>query len=87
MVFKSLWNIIKNFISEETAKKIDFVNKSDFSIFQKYISPDQIEEKYGGNHPNLTTFWPPQIPISQRKKKRISVNKKNINPTNENDEE
>ena len=25
-----------------------------------FISPDQLEEKYGGNLPNLKEFWPPQ---------------------------
>jgi CRAL/TRIO domain len=45
-------------IHPETAAKINFVKKKDYIQLHTHIDPAQLEEVYGGTHPNLTSFWP-----------------------------
>ncbi|CAD8045376.1 unnamed protein product [Paramecium primaurelia] len=57
--FNSSWKLIEKIIHPETASKINFLKSTDFYKLQELIPAEEIEIKYGGQHPNLTTFWPP----------------------------
>ncbi|CAD8065582.1 unnamed protein product [Paramecium sonneborni] len=57
--FNSSWKLIEKIIHPETAAKINFLKAQDFYKLQELIPAEEIEIKYGGQHPNLTTFWPP----------------------------
>ena len=51
------WKIAKNFISEHTHKKIQFLgsNKKRWSeVLLQYIDEDQLPEEYGGTALNST---------------------------------
>lgn len=57
-----------------------------------FISSDQLEEKYGGNLPNLTEFWPPKstfkniIPAS-KDKSRLYIEQHEYENEHENEHE
>ncbi|CAD8055574.1 unnamed protein product [Paramecium primaurelia] len=57
--FNSSWKLIEKIIHPETAAKINFLKATDFYKLQELIPAEEIEIKYGGQHPNLTNFWPP----------------------------
>ena len=52
--------MISEIIHPVTAAKISFLTDSERDQLKEYISPDQLEEKYGGNLPDLKEFWPPR---------------------------
>eukprot|EP01017_Pseudomicrothorax_dubius_P028170 TRINITY_DN3329_c0_g1_i8.p1 TRINITY_DN3329_c0_g1~~TRINITY_DN3329_c0_g1_i8.p1 ORF type:complete len:387 (+),score=132.01 TRINITY_DN3329_c0_g1_i8:127-1287(+) len=57
------WSIAKSFLEENTVKKINFIKSPKAPQMWEHINPDQVEEKFDGKAPNLTTFWPPK-PVS-----------------------
>ncbi|KAL4454942.1 hypothetical protein ABPG74_006324 [Tetrahymena malaccensis] len=58
--FRQCWKIISAFIPSDSQDKIEFITSEEFyKLVEIGISPDQIEKKYGGNHDNLTQYWPP----------------------------
>lgn len=43
-----LWRIIKAFLHEDTAKKINFIDEQEVAPLLEYTNPSQLEKKYGG---------------------------------------
>ncbi|OMJ72001.1 hypothetical protein SteCoe_29678 [Stentor coeruleus] len=56
------WSIIKKFIEEHTIKKIRILKESTPVEISSHFAKTQVEIKYGGSSPNLTSFWPPCFP-------------------------
>lgn len=46
-----LWMIIKNFLHEDTAKKINFLDDQAVAPLLEFTNPSQLEVKYGGTQP------------------------------------
>jgi hypothetical protein len=62
-VLNFIWNIIKNMLQPSTHKKIKFLKQDNVKEMFQSINPDQIENRYGGNAPNLeANFFPPYMP-------------------------
>ena len=59
-----MWGMIKNFIEEHTIKKIKILKESEPQEMKAHFAQNQVERKYGGCAPNLTTFWPPCFPTT-----------------------
>ena len=55
-----MWAAVKNFIEETTAMKISVTSSATDAKMLTHINPEQLEEKYGGEEPNVTNFWPPK---------------------------
>lgn len=46
-------------------KKINISSDLDLSKLFQHTNKSQIEEKFGGTAPNVTSFWPPKCPSQQ----------------------
>lgn len=55
--FSIIWMLAKNFLYEDTVKKITFTSKSVAKEIFEECHPSQIEEKYGGTMKNITKYW------------------------------
>ena len=67
--FKASWKIFESkskfgsgnqlgIIGDESMNKIKFVSDNeDFKILYQYISPEDLEQKFGGTYPNLHEYW------------------------------
>ncbi|CAD8172017.1 unnamed protein product [Paramecium octaurelia] len=76
-----LWQQIKAFLDEETINKISFLSSKEIKQLKEFIEPNQLEEKFGGTHPNLTKFWPPynlDLPDGYTKKDNKNNQKQNM---------
>jgi hypothetical protein len=62
-ILNTMWSVFKAIIDYETAEKINFMKKKEFPQLLELIPKEQLEEKFGGTHPNLTKFWPPKNTI------------------------
>eukprot|EP01017_Pseudomicrothorax_dubius_P040986 TRINITY_DN6510_c0_g1_i1.p2 TRINITY_DN6510_c0_g1~~TRINITY_DN6510_c0_g1_i1.p2 ORF type:complete len:141 (-),score=24.57 TRINITY_DN6510_c0_g1_i1:93-515(-) len=45
---------------EQTVQKTSVLSQKDFDEIKRWIPPSHLEEKFGGEVPNLTTYWPPK---------------------------
>ncbi|EGR32740.1 hypothetical protein IMG5_071830 [Ichthyophthirius multifiliis] len=54
------WNVIKSLINERSLKKIQFLDQEQLKQLLQIYDSDQLEEAFGGAHPNLSIFYPPQ---------------------------
>lgn len=57
-----IWTMIKGLINEHTVKKIKIQKDSKPKGLFDLFAVGQIEEKYGGDLPNRTQFWPLVLP-------------------------
>lgn len=55
--FNFIWMIAKQFLYEDTLKKVSFTSSNTLKEIFEDCNPSQIEEKYGGTLPNITKFW------------------------------
>ena len=53
-----MYSGIKRFIHQETVDKIEVLTESEQGRLLEFIPADELEEKFGGNLPNLRVFWP-----------------------------
>ena len=62
--FTVLWQVVRFFIDANTARKVQIVNKNTCPELLEIVSPNQLEEKYGGTAPNRQAgdYWPPKLP-------------------------
>lgn len=75
------WNGVKGMLSENTVKKINFHGKNVPEPLFNHCGKDVIEEKFGGNRPNLTEgFWPPVQMTRKAFKMEPEHSKKLISP-------
>ncbi len=51
------WKMAKGFVEDATREKLHFYKEGTSQELWKEINPAQVEQKFGGKHPNLTTFW------------------------------
>lgn len=56
------WQVVKNFLDEVTVQKIQFYKDQVPTKLFDHTNKDQVEQKFGGNAPNCTQYWPPVIP-------------------------
>ncbi|CAD8175190.1 unnamed protein product [Paramecium octaurelia] len=61
------WSLVSKFIDERSNKKIQFLQKKDFSKLQEYFDPSQLEVQFGGTMPKIKQYWPPQPTIQIEK--------------------
>ena len=52
-----IWAIVKNFIQEETLKRMFIVDGETVGPLFNSTNPSQIEKKFGGTQENITQFW------------------------------
>jgi hypothetical protein len=57
-----MWMFVKALLDARTASKITTLAASSSERMLSHFSPHQVEQKFGGSAPNLTTFWPPHVP-------------------------
>lgn len=55
---------------ETETTRIVMLNSDNLHLLKQYISPNELEKKYGGNKPNLIKFWPIQTTNSEVMSKR-----------------
>lgn len=58
--FTAVWTAVKTFIEESTATKISVTSSNTDAKMKTHINSEQLEQKYGGEAENLTSFWPPK---------------------------
>ena len=58
--FKGIWSVVKMFIPAKTLEKVKFVDKGKEREFAQELDADYLEEKFGGNLPDVIDYWPPQ---------------------------
>ena len=55
---KLLWRMVKGALNEDQLRKITISEKSELREENfETINPSQIEKKYGGTQPDLTSYW------------------------------
>ena len=60
-LFRGVWAIAHQFVDAFTKKKMS-IHGSDYGPeIMKLVAPHNLEQKYGGQAPNVTQFWPPQF--------------------------
>ena len=69
-----IWTCAKPFIDKATQSKVIIENKGYSELMLGLFEPGQVEERFGGTAPNLTVFWPPVFPPSQRDLQEIEKN-------------
>jgi hypothetical protein len=62
--FSILWQVIRYFIDQNTAKKVAIVSRNTCPELLELVSPNQLEEKFGGTVKNRVPgeYWPPRLP-------------------------
>ncbi|CAD8157944.1 unnamed protein product [Paramecium pentaurelia] len=72
------WGLVSRFIDDRSNKKIQFLQKKDFSKLQEYFDPSQLEVQYGGTMPKIKQYWPPQ-PTIQIEKPQLQQSNQIVN--------
>ncbi|EEA07661.1 CRAL/TRIO domain-containing protein [Cryptosporidium muris RN66] len=62
IVFWGLWQAISLVLPQSTREKISLFTSEYKNDLLKYIHPNQLEKKYGGDAPNVTLFSEPVLP-------------------------
>jgi hypothetical protein len=57
-----MWMIAKAVLDARTLAKCNVLGTSYSDRMLSHFAHHQIEQKYGGTAPNLTSFWPPYVP-------------------------
>ena len=57
---RAIWQIVHGFVDIRLRNKIIITKNNDHHKLHEMIHPSQLEEKFGGEAPNLTMFWPPK---------------------------
>lgn len=56
---RAMWTLIKPFLDKRIKNKTTLISGQVDNNFLATAHPSQIEEKYGGEAPNVTQYWPP----------------------------
>jgi len=62
---KLAWKFIESFMAVHMKNKMLMTDKNTSPELLKGFHPSQLEEKFGGESPNRTEFWPPYIPSEE----------------------
>lgn len=62
---KLAWKVIESFMSVNMKNKMVMTDKNTDKELLEAFHPSQLEEKFGGNAPNCTKFWPPWVPSDE----------------------
>jgi hypothetical protein len=57
-----MWSIVNALLDKRTSSKITTLAASSSPKMLSHFAPHQVEQKFGGTAPNLTSFWPPCMP-------------------------
>lgn len=57
--FKTSWSLVESMLDSVVSNKIIMISKAQYPLFHENISPEQLEERYGGTLTNPKIFWPP----------------------------
>lgn len=57
---RMIWRTLSPFLDDRIKKKIMMTKDAHHPKIDEMIHPAQLEERYGGEAPNSTEFWPPQ---------------------------
>lgn len=74
---KIVWSAIKKVLNEDQIRKISIVEKK--TLKEEHfltINKHQVEQKYGGFHPNIINYWYIQFKLGQSKLYLINVQSK-----------
>lgn len=58
---KIVYAAVKKLIHPDTQRKIAVLGSDEMAKMLESIAADELEQKYGGVLPNLTTYWPVQV--------------------------
>ena len=65
--FRILWKIIEVFVPKKTLERVKFVENGKERDFAEGQDFDDLQERYGGNLPNIEeNFWPPRAKIGTK---------------------
>ena len=57
--FSAVWTVVKGMIEETTSMKVSITSGAKEEKMKTHINAEQLEQKYGGDAPNVEHFWPP----------------------------
>jgi len=57
---RAIWKILSPFVDANTHLRTDVTKDSTHLYLQHMVHPSQLEERFGGEAPNLTQYWPPK---------------------------
>ena len=70
---KVLWTFAKAFLHAQTKAKMMLSSDNCPEEMTQLFHLDQLEEKFGGNQPNVVEYWPPKFPSGE-----IGYDKKHV---------
>jgi len=59
---RMFWKVMETFMSAQMRSKMVMADKNTTPELLEEFHPDQLEKRFSGNAPNLTSFWPPHVP-------------------------
>mmetsp|Transcript_16361 Transcript_16361/g.25298 ORF Transcript_16361/g.25298 Transcript_16361/m.25298 type:complete len:81 (+) Transcript_16361:619-861(+) len=59
LLFRAFWVVAHQFVDDFTKKKMSIYGGDFKKNVMELIPADNLEQKYGGSCPNVTSFWPP----------------------------
>lgn len=62
---RALWTMLSPFVDKTVKLKVVMTKESHHEKLDEIVHPSQLEQRYGGNAPNLETFWPPICPSNE----------------------
>lgn len=62
---RMMWNIVKIFIDKVSISKLTVEGTNTNEELVNNVHPTQLQEKYGGQAPDVSIFWPPYSPSDE----------------------
>lgn len=62
-----IWGLVSSFLDSQSVEKIRIHSEGNPGELLERVSPEQLEEKYGGVNENLNEFWPSVVPLEKTK--------------------
>lgn len=60
-LIKMLYSAMRIFLSTEVQQKVNMASSNTDSKLLSMVHPEQLQEQYGGNAPNVRRYWPPYV--------------------------
>lgn len=61
MAFRMFYRMVSPFLDNKIKAKVTMVKEHTHCKLAEMVHPSQLEEKYGGEAENLTSYWPPTV--------------------------
>ena len=57
---RAIWAIVSPIVEKKIKNKIKITNNNTHEDLWNWVHPSQVEQRYGGDAPDLTEYWPPR---------------------------